>query len=381
MAVVSERLSMPEVVRGSIATSPVIAALVDESSEALIALAPDGRVLFWSRGAAEMFGYHAREAVGYTLDWLIGTEGHRTTEVLTSLSRGGSVSFETERRRKDRSRLHTAVTMRRVDDHDPPFIVTRHRQIVTGESLRELDWHAREATRLKGEFLANVSHELRTPLNAIIGFAELMHKGKVGLLSGEHAEFVSDILTSARHLLHLVNDIVDLSKLEVGKSAFQPQTVDVARVVDEVHDIVRGLLAKKHLRFEATIDPSLVEVVTDPLRLKQVVYAYVSNAIKFGRERGRVAVRVCAAPDGMLRIEVEDDGVGIAECDQPRLFIEFQQLDPDPDKVPGKGLGLALAKHIVEAQGGQVGVRTALDRGSTFFATLPLLPRTVTHGG
>jgi DNA-binding response OmpR family regulator len=237
---------------------------------------------------------------------------------------------------------------------------------------RELE----EASRVKSEFLANMSHELRTPLNAIIGFAELMHDEKMGSVSALHKEALEDILTSSRHLLQLINDILDLSKVEAGKMEFRPEKVDLAKVVSEVTDILRSLSARKHIAIAVAIEPGLDAVTLDPGKLKQVLYNYLSNALKFTPEEGKVSVRASSEDREHFRVEVEDTGIGIGEEDLPKLFAEFQQLDTGVGKsYGGTGLGLALTKRIVEAQGGTVGLRSAVGRGSTFFAVLPKSPR------
>jgi signal transduction histidine kinase/CheY-like chemotaxis protein len=248
-----------------------------------------------------------------------------------------------------------------------------HRQ---NTDLEQQSRRAQEATRLKSEFLANMSHELRTPLNAIIGFAELMHDGKVGTVSAPHQECLADILTSSRHLLQLINDVLDLSKVEAGKMEFRPERVELAKLVGEVRDILRGLSAKKRIALAIEIDPALDEVVLDPGKLKQVLYNYLSNALKFTPEGGRVTLAARRERGGRFRLEVTDTGVGIALEDQARLFVEFQQLDSSASKAhAGTGLGLALTKRIVEAQEGTVGVSSILGQGSTFFAILPRLAR------
>jgi CheY-like chemotaxis protein len=217
-----------------------------------------------------------------------------------------------------------------------------------------------------------MSHELRTPLNGIIGFAELMHDGKVGPVSAEHKEYLGDILTSARHLLQLINDVLDLSKVESGKMEFRPEPVEVARLVGEVRDILRTLAAQKRIDVNAEIDPAVSGIVSDASKLKQVLYNYLSNALKFTPDEGRVTVRVVPEDREHFRLEVEDTGIGIRPEDMDKLFVEFQQLDASvAKKYPGTGLGLALTKRIVEMQGGQVGVRSTPGRGSVFFAVLP----------
>ena len=221
---------------------------------------------------------------------------------------------------------------------------------------------ARSATEAKSRFLAGISHELRTPLNGIIGFSELMHDGKVGPVSSEHREFLGDILTSARHLLRLINDILDLSKVEAGKMEFQVEPKLIDALVQEVRDVVRPLADRKHIELSTDVPPTLAAVL-DASRFKQVLYNYLSNAVKFTPPGGRVGLRVTVEEGTRFRLEVEDTGVGIEPSEMSRLFQEFQQLPNSRTADQGTGLGLALTRHIVEAQGGRVAVRSQPGRG------------------
>ncbi len=244
-----------------------------------------------------------------------------------------------------------------------------------------------EASRLKSEFLANMSHELRTPLNAIIGFAELLHDGQVDPAMPEFREFLGDILASGRHLLQLINDVLDLAKVEAGRLEFRPEPVDLSKVIGEVCAILRTTAAAKQIRIEIDVDPAVRDVVLDAGRFKQVAYNYLSNALKFTAPEGRVTIRARVVDDDTFRVEVEDTGIGVAAGDLGRLFVEFQQLESGSGKRhQGTGLGLALTKRLVEAQGGSVGVTSILGQGSTFYALLPRrstttieLPRTRTR--
>ena len=244
----------------------------------------------------------------------------------------------------------------------------RHRS----EQLELQNRRIQEASRLKSEFLANMSHELRTPLNAIIGFAELLHDGQVNPASPQHQEFLGDILASGRHLLQLINDVLDLAKVEAGKLEFRPEPIQINRVIQEVCAILRTAESSKRINLETEIDATVDELVLDPGRLKQVAYNYLSNALKFTGIGGHVTIRVVAEGPDHFRFEVQDSGTGVAPKDLGKLFIEFQQLDTGLNKRhQGTGLGLALTKRLVEAQGGTVGVTSELGTGSTFFAVLP----------
>jgi signal transduction histidine kinase len=240
------------------------------------------------------------------------------------------------------------------------------------EELELRGQRANEANRLKSEFVANMSHELRTPLNSIIGFAELMYKGKVGPVSDEHAEYLGDILTSSKHLLQLINDVLDLAKVESGKMEFRPEPVDLAKLAHEVRDILRGLADSKRLRVDTHVDADVLTAVVDPARLKQILYNYLSNAIKFTPERGEVHVRISREGLDFFRIDVQDTGPGIRAEDLAKLFVEFEQLESGAaQRHQGTGLGLALTKRLAEAQGGRVAVNSTPGAGSTFSAILP----------
>ena len=253
------------------------------------------------------------------------------------------------------------VTQRRLDEE----IRTKALQ------LEAENKQIQEASRLKSQFLANMSHELRTPLNAIIGFADLLHTGAVPKESPKLHEFLGYISSSGRHLLKLINDVLDLSKVESGKFEFFPAPLDLRDLVKDVTDILHTDLHRKQLRLAVEIDPQVQKLQLDPARLKQVLFNYLSNAIKFTPPGGNITVRARAEGPEHFRLEVEDNGIGIAAGDIPRLFNEFTQLDTGYDKHhPGTGLGLALTRRLVEAQGGRVGVSSVLGSGSVFHLVL-----------
>ena len=228
-----------------------------------------------------------------------------------------------------------------------------------------------KASAYKSQFLANMSHELRTPLNAIIGFSELMYDGSVPLDEDTTREYLGDILTSGRHLLQLINDVLDLAKVEAGKLEFHPEPTKISRVVEEVLAVLRTTVAKQHVTMKVDIAQEIDHVVLDPSRLKQVLYNYLSNALKFTPANGRVTVRALPAPGDRVRIEIADTGPGIAPDALARLFADFQQTEAGARKSGSTGLGLSLTKRLVEAQGGEVGATSVVGEGSTFFAVLP----------
>lgn len=246
------------------------------------------------------------------------------------------------------------------------------------EEAEESAQKAETASRLKTEFLANMSHELRTPLNGIIGFTDLIEKGKAGSVNREQREYLNDISISARHLLQLINDILDLAKVESGKIVFHHEPIELPLLCQEVQDALSALIQDKHLHYSCEIDPRLQGIIIDAGKLRQVIYNYLSNAIKFTPEKGRIELRLFPVGIGFFRLEVRDTGIGIQKEDLNKLFVEFQQLDSSfSKKYPGTGLGLALTQRIVCAQGGSVGVESQYGKGSLFFAILPCTPRSM----
>ncbi len=237
----------------------------------------------------------------------------------------------------------------------------------------EIDEKGRQieaANRHKSEFLANMSHELRTPLNAIIGFSEVLLDPSLKVSEEEQSQFLTDVLSSGKHLLGLINEILDLAKIEAGKMELQIETALLQDVVEAVSNTMRSLAAKKSIDFRVESDERLSSFPMDGARIKQVLLNLVGNAIKFTPEGGRVWVRA-GAKDGMVRVEVGDTGPGIPAEDQERIFQEFQQAGSDAGKPQGTGLGLALAKKFVEMHGGRIWLESEVGKGSRFFFTIP----------
>jgi len=380
----------------------------------IIATDVQGKITIFNPGAEHMLGYSAKEMVGSSCDRFHYESEvvERSRELATKLGRritrfdvfvenvrkGGHEIREWTYVRKDGRQIPVSLTVTSIRDAKGEMIgflgigtdisdrkqVEQERAALERQLRRkniELERETRralEASRMKSEFLANMSHELRTPLNGIIGFAEMMHDEVIGPVSEEHKEYLNDILMSARHLLQLINDILDLSKVEVGKMEFHPEEIDLDVMLSEVQGILRSLSNKKALQIDMELDPLIGPVRLDPRKLKQVLYNYFSNAIKFTPEGGRISIRTRRESE-MFRVEVQDTGIGITEEDIGKLFVEFHQLDGGAAKrYQGTGLGLALTKRIVEAQGGKVGVVSTLGKGSTFFALLPIIGERIT---
>jgi signal transduction histidine kinase len=217
-----------------------------------------------------------------------------------------------------------------------------------------------------------MSHELRTPLNSITGFSEVLIDGIPGPVNDAQREYLGEILDGSHHLLHLINDVLDLAKVESGKMTFRPEVVDLEQAIRGTVQMLELMAQQKQIQIRPEIDPEGRHAFLDEARFKQVLFNFLSNALKFTPPKGRITVRVLAEAERWFRIEVQDTGIGISQEDQKHLFQEFHQLDAGVAKqFQGAGLGLALTKRIVEAQGGRVGLESEVGVGSTFFALLP----------
>jgi signal transduction histidine kinase len=229
------------------------------------------------------------------------------------------------------------------------------------------------ANRLKNEFLASMSHELRTPLNGIIGFTELMIDEKAGALNDVQKECVNYTLISGRHLLQLINDVLDLSKIESGKVELNIEPFDLKTAVDEVMVVASQLASKKAITIEQRLAVPFETVTLDRQKFKQVLFNLVSNALKFTPEGGHVSMDIDTESTAMLRAQVRDTGIGIKPEDMDRLFIEFQRLDSGRGHTQeGTGLGLALTRRLIDVQRGRISVQSEWGKGSLFTVLLPL---------
>jgi signal transduction histidine kinase len=241
-------------------------------------------------------------------------------------------------------------------------------------SNRELEVKSHQvetASQHKSEFLANMSHELRTPLNAIIGFSEVLVDRMFGELNDKQEEYLKDIYASGQHLLSLINDILDLSKIEAGRMELEVSDFDLPGAIDNALILVRERASRRGITLGHDVDERLGQIRGDERKVKQVLLNLLSNALKFTPEGGRIDVSA-RVQDGVAEVSVADTGVGIAPEDQEAVFEEFRQVGTADKKVEGTGLGLALSRKFIELHGGRIWVESELGKGSTFIFTLPL---------
>ncbi len=356
---------------------------------ALIMLDTDGRVAMWNVGAERLKGYRADEIIGkhFSIFYPPKVVARATPDwELEVAAAEGRFEDEGWRVRKDGTRFWASVVITAMRDDDGVLRgfgkVTRdftdrkraERELaMLNQKLAEQNEELARVSRAKTDFMAMMSHELRTPLNSIIGFSEVLLDQKFGPLNDRQSRYVRNVHDSGRHLLGLINDLLDLSKIEAGRLDIVPQPCAPRALVADAAATLQPLADQKKVRLE--IEPATgkqLVIRADGARVKQVLYNLLSNAIKFTPAGGAVRVSYAPSPSpGMLRISVADTGSGISPDDQARLFAAFTQLDNAKDQG-GTGLGLALVKQLVELMGGRVGVASTVGAGSTFWIDLPL---------
>lgn len=245
----------------------------------------------------------------------------------------------------------------------------------TLELIKEQNKKILEADRIKNEFLANMSHELRTPLNAIIGFAEALSLKLFGELNEKQAEYINDIHSSGRHLLGMINDLLDLSKIESGKMELNKELFDVKNAIEEAVSIIKPLAEKKSINLTVKLPGETITIEADKRRFHQIFYNLLSNSIKFTDENGNIELNLFDKND-IIEFNVKDDGIGIAPEFHEKIFEKFQQVDNALDPKTGStGLGLTITKELIELHGGKITVQSEQGKGAVFTFSLPVIER------
>ena len=278
--------------------------------------------------------------------------------------------------RKDGTEFPVEISLSPLETEDGTLVSSAIRDITDRKriesALHEKNAELIRANQAKDRFLPSMSHELRTPLNGIIGFAEFLSDGKPGSINDRQKEYLGDILNSGRHLLHLINDMLDLVKVQAGKLELFIETFPLRHAIDEVCAGVRPLAENKQILVSVHVAPDLDVVTIDEQRFKQILYNLLSNALKFTNNGGLVSIQARSVAPGRFDLSVTDTGIGIKSEDIKRLFTEFEQLETgNARRFGGTGLGLALTRKLVELSGGAISVESEFGRGSTFTVTLP----------
>ena len=377
--------------------------LLHAAPDAILEVNEEGRILILNEAVERMFGYSRAELLGLSVDHLVpasmrsGHAQHRAAYAKRPNTRPMGTGLELQGQRKDGSlfpveislspnwiegSLHVIasvrdITERKAVENRIQALREQYTAELTmkNEQLEARNREVEQANRLKNEFLASMSHELRTPLHTIIGFSELLAEQLEGPLGEKQQRFVGHILQDARHLLELINEILDISKIESGRLELKRESFDFSQCVEEVLAGIRHQAATKNITLENK-NRFQSSLYADRLRVKEILYNLLSNAVKFTPEGGRVWVEG-SSEAGTLRVSVCDTGIGIPEQEHPSIFEKFYQVgDASGGTREGTGLGLPITKHLVELHGGTISVESRPGQGSSFRLTFPLLPAT-----
>ncbi len=343
--------------------------------DAILMVDADGRIALANSQALALFRSSREDLLGQRVEALLPERfrsahpGHRREFFAQPRARGMGTGLDLFGRRADGEEFPVEISLSPVLTEDGPMVLSAIRDVT---ERKKVEASLLQASRLKSQFLANMSHELRTPLNGIIGFAELLADEKAGPINARQRGFAEDILSSGRHLLHLVNDLLDISRIEAGRMEVHETTFGLREAIAEACTVITASAEEKDIALQVDVAPGLDTVSLDRQKFRQVLLNLLSNAIKFTDRAGRVSVIAQIGQGSELMIEVRDNGIGIAQEDLDRLFMEFERLNTSgANRRPGTGLGLALTKRLVELQGGRIDVTSKPGQGSSFRVRLP----------
>ena len=347
--------------------------LVENAGDTIVSTDREDRILTWNRAAEVIFGYSKEEAIGKKLDMLL-PPGHlrELEEIRNKVQLAGLIrNLEVRRKRKDGAIIDVALAVSPIKDKDDNVIAFLYLAKDITEKQR-YEQRLKELDKMKSDFVSNVSHELRTPLTAVKGSVDNMLDGLTGLLNEKQSRYLTRIKSNADRLTRLINDILDLSRIEAGKIDLQPAVLPLVTLAKEVTEGLRPVAVDKLISLEVASPDASVTAWADRDKVIQVLMNLIGNAVKFTPTHGKVSVTVERNGDEWVQTSVADTGPGIPLEEANKIFDKFYQIaQAGKQKARGTGLGLAISKALVEMHGGRIWVESEVGRGSTFFFTLP----------
>jgi PAS domain S-box-containing protein len=368
--------------QGLVEDQRLLASIVESSNDAIIAETLDGTITAWNRGAEEIYGYSAPEVVGKSVKMLVPDDLDDVDDLLGRVQAGAAIEhYETRRRTKQGRAIDVSLSVSPLRDSSGQIVGASVVARDVSEAVRLRAELHEQATALKGarieaeranasktEFLSRMSHELRTPLNAILGFAQLLEMDD---LDADQRDSAVQIIKGGRRLLELINEVLDITRVESGQLAMSLESVPVDEAVRSTVELIRPLAEERSIELAVDMPPDAeLHVRADRQRLDQVLLNLLSNAVKYNVDGGKVTVHVRELPDEKIRMGIRDTGPGVADEDIPRLFTPFDRLHAEHTGIEGTGLGLALCKSLVEAMDGRIQVDTGDGSGTTFWVEL-----------
>jgi len=358
-----------------------LAAIVDSTDDGVIGEDLNGTIISWNMGAQKIYDYYSEEIKGRSISILVPADRpNEIFEIFEKIKKGESViNFETVRLRKDGSLINVSLTISPVKDSSGNIIgVSSIARDISewkraDEELKRAKESAVAASRAKSDFLANMSHELRTPLNAIIGFSDVLKEGSYGPLNDQQKDFIGDISSSGEHLLALINNILDLSKIESGKVELEISEVDLANLLNNSIILIKNKAIRHNIHIAMDIPEDIGLINADETRIKQVVFNLLFNAVKFTPDGGKIGIEARKL-NNEISVTVWDTGIGIDPKGKEKLFKEFEQVDSSyARKYGGTGLGLAISKRIIELHSGRIFAESeGVNKGSRFTFVIPV---------
>jgi len=381
---ISERRQTEESLRAS---EERLTEILDLAPEAVITIDHDMRIQVFNKGAERIFGYNADEVVGRSMDFLMPKSARSNhTKHIKSFNQSSEVYRLMDKRaevaglRKDGTEFPASASVSKLETADGRLYTVMLQDVSDRRQVEEERHTARNEAEIanranlaKSEFLSSMSHELRTPLNSILGFSQLLEFDLEDPLNEDQQDNVSQILKNGRHLLELVNDVLDLAEIEANEAKLGFEDVSTAEVIDECLEPMSILADERGIDVSfINTDANKLLIRADKRRLRQVILNLLSNAIKYNDENGELTIVVEETGESKLRIAVSDTGEGIPENKLNRLFKPFSRLDAENTEIEGTGIGLVVCKNLIELMNGTIGVESEVGRGSTFWFELPL---------